>query len=75
MLAIHVATAATLLVLAWYGAKLLGLQSETRTTGLGIPNHYYSMPILVSALVMFCAIVRQWAAVVLDVDDPGRGAA
>lgn len=75
LLAIHVATAATLLVLAWYGAKLLDLQSETRTTGLGIPNHYYSMPVLLSAVVMFFGIARQWLAVFLEVDDPGRGGA
>ncbi len=71
-LVIHMVAAATLLVLAWYGAKLLGLQSETRSTGLGIPNHYYSMPILLSAVVMTFGIVRQWLAVLLDVDDPGR---
>ena len=71
-LVIHVVSAVTLLVLAWYGAKLLWLQSETRTTGLGIPNHYYSMPVLLSAVVMTLGIARQWLALILDVDDPGR---
>lgn len=59
-LAIQVVIAATLVVLGWYAFVLVGVQARTRTTGLGIPNHYYSLPILVGTLIMLANVVKQF---------------
>ena len=65
-LAVNIVIAATLAILAWYAAALLGLQARARTTGLGIPNHYYSLPILIGTLVMLVNVLKQSLGAVLD---------
>lgn len=70
--AIQVVVAGTLLALAWYSFALLDLQSRTRTTGLGIPNHYYSLPILVGTLIMLANVIRQLLALALFSDEASR---
>jgi TRAP-type C4-dicarboxylate transport system permease small subunit len=48
----HVAVLGVLAVIVWYCWVLIRLQSGFRTTGLGIPNPWFSAAVLVSAVLM-----------------------
>ncbi|MGQ0651547.1 MAG: TRAP transporter small permease [Betaproteobacteria bacterium] len=50
--ACNVAVIGVLAVIAWYCWVLMRLQADFRTTGLGIPNPFFSAPVFMSALVM-----------------------
>jgi TRAP-type C4-dicarboxylate transport system permease small subunit len=48
----NVVTLGVLAVIAWYCWVLMKLQLPFKTTGMGIPNPFFSAPVFVSALVM-----------------------
>ncbi len=48
----NVAVVGVLAVIAWYCWVLMRLQADFKTTGMGIPNPWFSAPVLVSSLVM-----------------------
>ena len=50
--ATHVVVLCVLAVIVWYCWVLIRLQTGFRTTGLGIPNPWFSAAVLVSAVVM-----------------------
>jgi len=73
LLVIHVVSLVVLAILLAESIRLVEIQSERRTTGLGIRNHLYSLPILIGTAIMMLCVLRQCLAVVLRVaDDPGN---
>lgn len=48
----NVAAIGVLAVIAWYCWVLMRLQADFKTTGLGIPNPFFSAPVFLSALLM-----------------------
>jgi TRAP-type C4-dicarboxylate transport system permease small subunit len=50
-----------LAVIVWYGWVLIELQTGFRTTGMGIPNPWFSAPVVVSALIMAVHVARHSA--------------
>ena len=48
----NVVTLGVLAVIAWYCGVLMLLQLPFKTTGMGIPNPFFSAPVFVSALIM-----------------------
>ena len=48
----HVVVLGVLAVIVWYCWVLIRLQAGFRTTGLGIPNPWFSAAVLVSAVLM-----------------------
>ena len=48
-----------LAVIVWYCWVLIQLQTGFRTTGMGIPNPWFSAPVLVSAVIMGLHVARQ----------------
>lgn len=59
LIAINLLTIATLLVVAWYGAELLALQANYKTMGLGLRNHWFSLPVVIGAVVMIAIVLCQ----------------
>lgn len=55
-----------LLVIIYYGWILMGVQSRTKTLGVGIPNHYFSMPVVIGAVSMILIVVNQSLALWLE---------
>ena len=41
-----------LIVFSYYCVDLMILQSQARTVGLGITNHYFSLPVFISSVLM-----------------------
>jgi TRAP-type C4-dicarboxylate transport system permease small subunit len=41
-----------LIVISYYCVDLMILQSQARTVGLGITNHYFSLPVFISSVLM-----------------------
>ena len=73
LLGIHILSLVVLSVLAYESVLLVDIQSERRTTGLGIRNHLYSLPILIGVLIMMLCVARHALAVALRIaDDPGN---
>jgi len=50
---------AVLAVIAWYTWVLIELQTGFRTTGLGIPNPWFSAPVLAGAVLMAVHVASQ----------------
>ena len=48
----HVVALGVLAIIVWYSWVLIQLQTGFRTTGLGIPNPWFSAAVLVSAVMM-----------------------
>jgi TRAP-type C4-dicarboxylate transport system permease small subunit len=48
-----------LAVIAWYAWVLIELQAGFRTTGLGIPNPWFTAPVLTGALLMALHVASQ----------------
>lgn len=73
LLAIHIAVVAVLAVVAWNGALLLELQSRSSTMGLGIPNHWFSMPVFIGSLVIILSVSADAWALWRDPREIGTG--
>lgn len=57
-----------LIILSHYGFQILILQSKYSTEGLNIPNHYFSMPVVIGAVILLMISVRKLLAIILDLD-------
>lgn len=66
LILIHALVVGVLVVLAWYTLVLVEFQSDSVTMGLGIPNHWFTLPVFIGAVVMslFVAtdLVETWVA-------------
>jgi TRAP-type C4-dicarboxylate transport system permease small subunit len=58
-----------LMILSYFAFKLLLLQSRHTTEGLGIPNHYFSMPIFISTLSIIIINIKNILAIYLDMEE------
>jgi len=47
------------IILLYHGIRLLGIQSRHVSQGLGIPNHYFSLPLVVGTLSMILIMAQQ----------------
>lgn len=74
LIAINVLTVATLLVVAWYGWELLVLQANYKTMGLGLRNHWFSLPVVLGAVVMIAIVLCQSLELWLRRDAPESAA-
>jgi len=57
------------LILSFYCFDLLILQSQAQTVGLGITNHYFSLPVFFSSLLMSLYLLEQILKVIIN-DNP-----
>lgn len=60
-LVIDVIGVCTLLVIGWYGVRLLGVQWPIRTPGVGVPTGAYTVPVVLGALIMIVHILARRA--------------
>jgi TRAP-type C4-dicarboxylate transport system permease small subunit len=58
-----------LVVLVYFAFKLLLIQSKYSTEGLGIPTHYFSMPLFVGALSMLLILLEEIIRINLEIED------
>lgn len=58
-----------LAILTYYAFKLLMIQSMHSTEGLGIPNHYFSLPIFIGTLSVITICVKNLLATYLDLEE------
>jgi len=58
-----------LMILSYYAFRLLLLQSRHSTEGLGIPNHYFSMPIFIGTLSIIVISIKKMLAIYLDMEE------
>jgi TRAP-type C4-dicarboxylate transport system permease small subunit len=58
-----------LAMLIYYTFKLLMIQSRHSTEGLGIPNHYFSLPIFIGTLSIIIICVKNLLATHLDLEE------
>ena len=66
---IHLLTIAVFVLLVYVGVDLLALQSSGYSMGIRIPNHFFSMPIVVGSVLMAIAVLRQVIAVWCRIDE------
>lgn len=59
LITINLLTIATLLVVVWYGWELLALQVNYKTMGLGLRNHWFTLPVVIGAAMMIAIVLRQ----------------
>ena len=55
-------------VLLYYGSTLLIIQSRHSSEGLNIPNHYFSLPLFVGALVLVLIGVQRTIEIYLETE-------
>ena len=60
-----------LAMLTYYSFKLLLIQSIHSTEGLGIPNHYFSLPIFIGTLSIIIICLKNLLATYLDLEEAG----
>lgn len=56
-------------VLLYHGSKLLIIQSRHSSEGLNIPNHYFSLPLIVGALVLVLIGVQRIIEIYLETEE------
>jgi|GEM_PF-2648605 TRAP-type C4-dicarboxylate transport system permease small subunit len=61
LILIHMLVVGTLAIVAWYCVPLIELQSRSSTMGLGIPNHWFSLPLLIGSLAMILFVIADVA--------------
>ncbi|MEM2145273.1 MAG: TRAP transporter small permease subunit [Candidatus Jordarchaeaceae archaeon] len=59
-------------VIIYNGIKLLNIQSRHVSQGLGIPNHYFSLPLVVGAISMALIMSQQFLAKYLNINEGNR---
>jgi TRAP-type C4-dicarboxylate transport system permease small subunit len=72
-IACQIAISYFLLILSYYGFKILALQSKHSTEGLNIPNHLFSMPVVIGACILLLISIRKFMAIILNVATPADG--
>lgn len=58
-----------LMILFYQTLKLLFIQAKYSTEGLGIPNHYFSLPVFVGTLSILIVEIRKILAVYLGIEE------
>src|SRR5262249_13919995 len=66
LIAVNLVGMVTLAIVAWYGGALMQLQMPFRSTGFGIPNPLFSLPVVLGALFMVLMLARQSLDLALD---------
>lgn len=56
---VNIALMGILAVLVFYGWRLIAVQSRTATLNLHIPNHLFSLPVVIGAIAMFLIVLGQ----------------
>lgn len=56
-------------IILYHGVRLLNIQSRHVSQGLGIPNHYFSLPLVIGAISMALIMCQQFLAKYLKIDD------
>jgi TRAP-type C4-dicarboxylate transport system permease small subunit len=56
-------------VILYHGVRLLNIQSKHVSQGLGIPNHYFSLPLVIGTISMALIICQQFLAKYLEIDN------
>jgi TRAP-type C4-dicarboxylate transport system permease small subunit len=76
---INIIAAATFILIGRYTVCLIDLQWPFRTSGYGVPQALYSIPLLIAAAVICLILARQSAEIILDrsssrtLHQPARG--
>jgi TRAP-type transport system small permease protein len=60
----NLAVLGVLAVIVWYCWVLMRLQTGFRTTGMGIPNPWFSAPVLLSGLIMALHVAHHTAEII-----------
>lgn len=56
-----------LIILSYYGFKVLILQSRHSTEGLNIPNHFFSMPVFIGAFILIMISIQKLLGILLGI--------
>ncbi|MGQ9646565.1 MAG: TRAP transporter small permease [Thermodesulfobacteriota bacterium] len=56
-------------VIFYHGVRLLNIQSRHVSQGLGIPNHYFSLPLVMGTISMALIMCQQFLAKYLNIDE------
>jgi TRAP-type C4-dicarboxylate transport system permease small subunit len=64
----QIAVSYFLIILSYYGFKILILQSRHSTEGLNIPNHFFSMPVVIGAVILLMISIRKLLAIIMGID-------
>lgn len=59
LIVINIIIGAILIIIAYYGWLLLFIQAKTKTMDLGIPNFYFSLPVVIGSVSIILIIARQ----------------
>ena len=59
-------------IVLYHGVRLLAVQSKHVSQGLGIPNHYFSLPLVLGAVSMALIIVQQFLEKLLPLEGKER---
>lgn len=59
LIALNLVMVAVLAVIIFYGYRLVLVQSRTATLGVHIPNHLYSLPVVLGAGSMILILIKQ----------------
>jgi len=57
------------IIILYHGIRLLNIQSRHVSQGLGIPNHYFSLPLVIGAISLALIIGQQFLAKCLHVEE------
>jgi TRAP-type C4-dicarboxylate transport system permease small subunit len=57
------------IILFYHGIRILNVQSRQVSQGLGIPNHYFSLPLVIGTLSMILIIGQQFLQKCLNVEE------
>lgn len=68
----HVLSAAFFALIAFYGWRLIQLQLPFHTTGLGVPNALFSVPVVLSSVILIVLVMQQALADLVGEPDSGR---
>ena len=56
-------------ILLYHGIRLLGIQSRHVSQGLNIPNHYFSLPLVIGTISMILIMAQQLLEKVLNIEE------
>jgi TRAP-type C4-dicarboxylate transport system permease small subunit len=57
------------IILFYHGIRILNVQSRQVSQGLGIPNHYFTLPLVIGTLSMILIIAQQFLQRCLSVEE------
>ena len=59
LIAINIIIVVILFIIIYYGWLLLLIQAKTKSMDLGIPNFYFSMPVVIGSVSIILIVVKQ----------------